>query len=348
MGWKRNALEAAVALASRFAPRMAIPADPRSIFVLRNNGIGDVLLTTPLLAALRRRFPRARIAIGVGHWATDVLAGNPDIDAVLTVNAPWGNHLVQPQNLGAVVRYLASEEARALTRERFDLGIDVMGSCQGSLLLMRAGIPCRLGVRGYAGGHSAAQASIDYDPRQHVAAAALRFARLLGCTEPIEPRPRLFLDPPPEPHRAIVLAPGGGYAAKCWPIACYVSLAKMLAPRRIIVVGDAADRPLGAALRCAGSHVEDRTGTLSLRETFRIIAGAAVVICNSSMAMHAAAAFRLPCIVALGEEFTSATSHARLWAHPETRVLGREPDRDRIARPEDVFDILTQDRLLAP
>ena len=64
---------------------------PESVFVLRNNDLGDVLLVTPLLCGLRKAFPQARIFVGVGDWANELLAGNPDIDEVLPTNAPWHN-----------------------------------------------------------------------------------------------------------------------------------------------------------------------------------------------------------------------------------------------------------------
>jgi heptosyltransferase-2 len=346
MGWKRDALEIVVRCSSWLAPRASrLPEEPRSIFVLRSSGIGDLLLTTPLLAALRHRFPGAAIAVGTGSWAADVLANNPDVDTVLPVHTPWGNHLVQPQTFGTMIRYLGSAEARTLADQRFDIGIDVAGSAQGALLLMRAGIPWRLGVRGYAGGHTAAQQCIDYRRDEHVAVAGLRFAEALGATALPEPRPRLFVEA--DPHGAIVMAPGGGYASKCWPPEHFAALARLLAPRRIIVVGNETDRVSSAAIRAAASHVEDRTGSLSLRETLRTIGGASLVVCNSSMAMHAAAAFSKPCVTLLGAEFPSARAHARQWGHPETRLLGREPERDHLAQPREVFDFLQTEHLLA-
>ena len=346
MGWKRDALELLTRTRALFAPSCShAPNPPRAIFVLRNNGIGDVLLVTPLLMALRQLYPKARIVAGVGSWAIDALADNPDVDEVLPVNAPWGNHIALSKSFSEVTAYLRTAEAARLADGRFDIGIDVLGSWQGSLLLMQAGIPWRLGVRGYAGGHSAAQSFIEYNSREHVAVAALRFASLLGAKELPEPRPRLGFQP--DPHGAIVFAPGGGYAAKCWPLTNYVALAKKIAPRQIIVVGSEKERELGAALAEAGKHVEDRTGALSLRETLCVIGGSSSVVCNSSMAMHAAAAFKKPCLTLLGAEFPSAREHARQWGHPETRVLGREPEHDEIANPENVFNILTSENLLA-
>lgn len=322
MGWKRDALELLVGTRAVFAPSArACPSEPRSIFILRNNDIGDVIVITPLFEALRRRFPHARIIAGVGAWAAPVLEGNPHLDTVLTMNAPWHNGQVRPQGLGPALRYIAnSPETLALAALHCDVGIDVLGSPFGSLLMMRAEIPWRLGVRGYAGGHSAAQQCVEFDPYAHVGRAALRFAEMLGATDLPENRPQLFLDNPPAGD-AVVIAPGGGYAAKCWPADNFVALARMLSEREIVVIGGERDREAGTRIAHAGAHVRDLTGRLTLRESFAAIAAAKLVVCNSSMAMHAAAAFRKPVLVLLGSAVSSSTQHAAQWAYPETRLL---------------------------
>lgn len=348
MSWKRHAIEAAGGLYSRFAARASrVPANPRSIFVLRNNDIGDLLVVTPLFAALRRRFPAARIIAGIGDWNRDVLRDNPHVDEILPLNAPWHNGQVRPQGLLPTLRYLGrSHEVAALRERECDIGIDVLGSPQGSLLLMRAGIPWRLGVRGYAGGQSAVQQCVIFDEREHVGRAALRFAELLGATELPENRPQIYLPEIPAPHGAIVVAPGGGFAEKCWPLAHFATLLDRLAPQRVVVIGSHRDSAAGASLAHGRAHVEDRTGRLSLRETFAVIAGARGVIGNSSMAMHAAAAFRKPCAVLLGAHFPDAAQHAAQWGYPETRVLGRSPGHPAIWTPEEVGPILAN--LLPP
>jgi ADP-heptose:LPS heptosyltransferase len=60
---------------------LAIPDAPRLLIVRRDN-IGDLVCTTPLIAALRERFPRGRIAALVNTYNAGVLAGNPALDAV--------------------------------------------------------------------------------------------------------------------------------------------------------------------------------------------------------------------------------------------------------------------------
>jgi heptosyltransferase-2 len=342
MSWKRSAIETVCRLASLVAPRASsVPAEPRTILVLRNNDIGDLLVVTPLFAALRRRFPSARIIAGIGSWNFDVLRDNPNADEILPVNAPWHNQQVHPQGLGAALRYITgSPEVKALAQMDCDIGIDVLGSPQGSLLLIRARIPWRLGVRGYAGGDSAAQQCVMFDEHEHVGRAALRFAELLGATELPENRPQIFLPAPTGIHGAIVVAPGGGFLEKRWPLSSFASLLDSLAPRQVIVIGGETDRAAGAELAAGRPHVEDRAGRGSLRETFATIAGASAVVCNSSMAMHAAAAFRKPCVVLLGRYFSDANQHASQWAYPETRVLGRTVDHPVIWTPEEVRPIL--------
>jgi len=342
MSWKRIAIETVCQLASRFAPRApCAPEKPRSIFILRNNDVGDLLVITPLFEALRRKFPQAKIIAGIGSWNFDVLRDNPSVDEILPLNAPWHNGQVKPQNLPAALCYIAgSREAGALARRECDIGIDVLGSPQGSLLLMRAGIPWRLGVHGYAGGQSAVQQCVAFNGDEHVGRAALRLAELLGASDLPENRPQIYLPTQPPPHDAIVVAPGGGFAEKCWPVAYFEALLDCIGPRRVVVIGGPRDSAAGASLARGRPHVEDRTARHTLRETFEFIAGASSVICNSSMAMHAAAAFRKPCLVLLGPHFQNAAQHAAQWAYPETRVLGPGPAHPGIWTPEEAWPIL--------
>jgi heptosyltransferase-2 len=138
----------------------------------------------------------------------------------------------------------------------------------------------------------------------------------------------------------VIFAPGGGFAAKCWPEPAFAALLDQLAPHRAILIGGAHDRPMTGRLAANRPHVEDRAGQCSLRETFALIAGAKAVVCNSSMAMHAAAAFRKPCLVLLGEHFADADQHAAQWGYPETHVLGRSREHPAVWAPAEVWPIL--------
>lgn len=57
-------------------------ANPARILVIRRDNIGDLLLTTPMISALRARYPQARLELLANSYNAPVLAGNPDIDTV--------------------------------------------------------------------------------------------------------------------------------------------------------------------------------------------------------------------------------------------------------------------------
>ena len=332
MGWRRSVLERFVAACSSVAPRARKPpVAPGKIFVLRNNDIGDLLVVTPLFEALKRAFPKAEVIAGIGSWNAEVLLGNPYVDRVVTINAPWYNHFVEPQTVLSALRFaLLSSETKALRNLRIDVGIDVLGSGFGSLLMICACIPYRLGVRGYAGGESAVQAAVDYRPDIHVGRQALRFAEILGCSDLPENRPQIYLEKPVESHGAIVIAPGTGNPSKAWPPDHFVNLGSLLRDQEIVVIGSADNQALAERISRAHGKTRNVVGQLSLRESFALIAGAKLVVCNSSMPMHVAAAFRRPCVTLLGEAVESASLHHRQWGYPETVMLGRDESHRRI------------------
>jgi ADP-heptose:LPS heptosyltransferase len=348
VGWRRNILESLVGSLSLLAPKAQKPPNaPQKIFVLRNNDIGDLLVITPLFEALKRTFPDAGIFAGIGSWNSEVLLGNPHVYGIVEVNAPWHNHFVHPQGAMSALRYIfCSDEAKALKSVRAEIGIDVLGSGFGSLLLMRTCIPYRLGVRGYAGGDSAAQCVVDYRPDVHVGRQALRFAERLGCTDLPENRPQIFLKEPPRRNGVVVIAPGVGLHEKGWPGEYYVEVATLLRDEQIVVIGSQKDRSLAARICSNHPKSRDLSGKLTLRESFAIIGGAKLVICNSSMAMHASAAFRRPTVALLGKWFRSAAQHHRQWGYPETVMLGPGDHHPEIFGPEEagakILEILSQ------
>ena len=61
------------------------PAQPRRVLVVVTRRIGDVLLTTPLIRALKRAWPRASIKALVFQGTEGVLVANPDLDGIISV-----------------------------------------------------------------------------------------------------------------------------------------------------------------------------------------------------------------------------------------------------------------------
>ena len=94
---------------------MIEPARIRRILVRANNWIGDVVMISPAIRALRERFRGAEIAILARPWVCDALAANPFFDRLIPYEAP-GRH-------GGLTGRLRL--ARELRRGRFDLADDI-------------------------------------------------------------------------------------------------------------------------------------------------------------------------------------------------------------------------------
>jgi len=98
-------------IARKTGPR-AVAGRPRFLVIRRDN-IGDLVCTTPLIAALRDRYPQAWIAALVNRYAAPVLDNNPDLDAVFSYEK---------------AKHLGVEESRlTLYWQRLRLMLDLRG-----------------------------------------------------------------------------------------------------------------------------------------------------------------------------------------------------------------------------
>ncbi|HNS02692.1 MAG TPA: glycosyltransferase family 9 protein [Anaerolineae bacterium] len=123
-------------------PEAANP--PRRILIIRPDHLGDLLFATPALHLLRASFPQAHIAGLVGPWGEAVLAGNQDLDELLT--CPFPGFTRQPKANPLAPYRLLQTEARRLAALRFDLALVLrFDHWWGAWLAAAAGIPQRLG-----------------------------------------------------------------------------------------------------------------------------------------------------------------------------------------------------------
>jgi predicted lipopolysaccharide heptosyltransferase III len=106
-----------------------------SILLVRLRLIGDVVFTTPIVRALRRRYPSSRIVYLVEPVAAAVVASNPHLDEVRVVERTRGwRRLADDLRL-----------ARQLRRERFDIAIDLHGGPRSAWLTRATRAPIRVG-----------------------------------------------------------------------------------------------------------------------------------------------------------------------------------------------------------
>ena len=69
---------------------MARTLEPKRILCIKLKHIGDVILMTPAIRALRRAWPGSAISALVPRATEEVLAGNPDLTAILTFDREAG------------------------------------------------------------------------------------------------------------------------------------------------------------------------------------------------------------------------------------------------------------------
>ena len=96
---------------------MTTEAASPSFLIIRRDNIGDLVCTTPLIHAIRQRFPGSRICALINSYNQAVLEGNPDLDEIYTYTK--AKHRAAGQSVAAV--YLKRlKTIWALRRQHFD------------------------------------------------------------------------------------------------------------------------------------------------------------------------------------------------------------------------------------
>ena len=107
----------------------------KRILIVRTDRIGDVLLSTPVIKAVREKYPQAFIAMIVSPYAKDIVEGNPYLDQVILYDKE-GKH----KSWSRTIKF-----ARNLDKKRFDLAIILHPTNRVHLLTFLAGISRRIG-----------------------------------------------------------------------------------------------------------------------------------------------------------------------------------------------------------
>lgn len=131
-------------LAGRLAAGPNTDAVLRRIVVVKPDHLGDVLLASPALHALRRHFPTACITLAVGPRSAALARRLPDVDEVVVIPFPGLDRRTQP---GAVRRWALLLRVAQRWHGQFDAGLLLRDDYYwGAMLLAAARIPLRLGT----------------------------------------------------------------------------------------------------------------------------------------------------------------------------------------------------------
>ena len=278
--------------------------DVRSILLVRPNfRLGNALITSPLIAALRERFPGARIDYLGGEGTLAVLDGLPIDERMLMsrgfVLRPW--------------RFVAL--FLELRRRRYDLAIEgAMGSFSGGLYVWLCGARHRLGVP--RRNERFLDVRLPPTPVAHAYDGPVAFAAHLGvrCAD----RPTYVISPDERlcavnllRERALVAPDGhvspfiaffvGGHGAKRWPSERWIDLASRVAADggRVALFAGPEEAASVPALRSALDGRAVVVEPQPLRTFAAVLGAAALVVTPDSGPMHLAVAVGTPVVAVL-------------------------------------------------
>ena len=299
----------------RTAPTASPHASERAnVLVIKPASLGDVLMSTAFLAALRANLPHASITVLVTAWAKVALAGNPHCDRILDAGS-----------VGFPGRYGIGAYRECLSRLRNEVFTHcfVLDRSPLMALLPRlAGIPWRAGLDS-AGRGIALHVGVPCPADCHEVEIYLEVLRAVGYGVRV---PRLHFCPDAAADAAaskllaeidlenagplIALHPGGGQnpgqdqVSKRWSSGNFQSLADRLTHTRgarILLVGGPDDKPVTVKVRSGSStHFVDVAGRLTFPQLGALLKRCHLFIGNDSAPMHLAAAVGTPVVALFG------------------------------------------------
>ena len=283
----------------------------RRLLIRAVNWLGDAVLTTPALGAVRAAFPEDRIAMAAKPPVAELFRHHPDLDEILVYDKE-GRH----SGVSGMLRMSA-----ALRRGKFDRAILFQNAFDAALLAFLAGVPERMG---YAtdGRRLLLTRAVPVTEEVlslHHAEYYLHLLAELGIARPA--RPRLFLRVTegerssmrarlagkgiPEGKKILGINPGATYgSAKRWFPERFAAVADGLSEEwdaSIVLMGSAPEMPLSSEIEAAMKRKPvNLTGRTSVRELLSLLSCCSFLVTNDSGPMHIAAALGVPLVAIFG------------------------------------------------
>lgn len=284
---------------------------PRRILVVKLRYLGDVLLLSPVVRALRAAYPDSEIGVLVNAGTETMLEGNPHVD----------HRFVLVRGVGDQMRLV-----RALRAFGPDLAIDLTDGDRAAILTRLSGAPRRVGFNDEGRWRGRLYTDVVPADLKTMHAIDYHLAPLAYLGIPATDRsPELFLSEeedrsasdwlaragiaPDSPF--VVIHPGARFWFKQWPLDRVAALADWLQDQHrtpVLILAGAKEIPDLAAIRAA-MRTPFRTtgGQVPIRILAAIIRRARLFIGNDNGPMHIATAVHTPVVALFG------SSDPRVW-----------------------------------
>jgi len=289
----------------------------KKILVVRTDRIGDVLLSTPVIKALRKKFPQSHIAVMVRPYARDIILGNPYLDEVIIYDK-YGSQRRLRQSIKFALR---------LRRKRFDLALVLHPTNRAHLVTYLAGIKRRVGFNRKLG--FLLTDKIEHkkqEGRKHECEYTLDLLRLLkiepqakGLFMPIREESEIYIKEflvnqgVQRRDKLIAVHPGASCPSKVWPAERFAEVAEKLAAEfkvKVVVVAGPDDLAIGKSLagllHCA---CIDASGKTTISQLGSLLRRCALFISNDSGPVHIASALGVPVVAIFGRAQPGLSPH---------------------------------------
>lgn len=290
----------------------------KRVLVVKLRSIGDTVLSTPSLIALRRFLPHAKIDILLEDWVAPVLDGFDAVDAVIGVGKRSTDRL---------------SVALELRRQKYDVAFNLHGGTTATMFVRASGARHWVGYSYYQYSflynHLLTSAS-DFWHREKTHSAEQQLALIGSVGIPVDDRPKSRLRvTEPALSRVVarlavsdfaVIHPGTAFFTKQWPVANFARTAEFLSTKGIsvVAVGSKGETEVLNELKSESRVPITIFDDLSLPEITALLSKARLFVGNDSGIAHIAAAVRTPSVVVFG---SSNRDHWRPWTDAPNEIV---------------------------
>ena len=286
----------------------------RNVLAVRLDHMGDVLMTTPALRALKQQHPRRRLTLLASSNGFEAAHAIPEVDDVIRYDAPWHKN--------APLRDASDDYAilKTLVDRRFDAAVVFTVYSQNPLpsvlLCFLAGIPLRLAHCRENPYQLLTHWVQESEPQQRVRHEVQRQLDLVATVGCETPNQRLsFRVPPIAGVRVtkaleqigvdlkspwLVIHPGATALSRRYPPQQFAAVARRLARDlnyQVVFTGALTEHGLVEQIRCdMGLQSYSLAGKLNLVELAALLSMSCVLICNNTGPAHLAAAVGTPVV----------------------------------------------------
>jgi heptosyltransferase-2 len=292
----------------------------KSILFLRHDRIGDMVLSTAPLKALRRVYPHARITVLASERNYEILDHNPSVDEILIYKGiPWFIREIRPRGYDLVIDPFLTYELRqafmtCLAGGKYRIGFEESGREIFFNIKGPATFPPKrmvdhlLDLTERLGGRKKG-----YEPEVFLSGTEIQWATEALAEKGISAN-----------ELTIAIHPGAHYPSQRWPAERFGELARRVLAQcgaNVILLGSRDEQTLLDEVEEIAGEGVHAFSRLRLRELMALISKCDLFICNNSGPLHIASALKVSTISMIGPTVTP------LWLpYGENNVvLNKEP-----------------------